>query len=80
MTEHEASARVAYAAICGQPERRWSVVRRPEPGVWYDFFDPATGKYGQCCMGEDWNWKQDPRGERPVILEYYRGRKRERSA
>lgn len=79
MTEHESTAIRSYAAICGQPAGRWSVVTGPEPGRWYDFFDPDTGRYGQCCLGEDGTWKQDPRGSRPVILEY-RGRKVARSA
>jgi hypothetical protein len=75
VTDHEDEARERYAALSGRPPLRWSVVDRPEPDFWYDFFDPATGKYGQCRMGPDGRWSQAPRGEQPVVLRYRDPRK-----
>lgn len=54
----------------GKPEEHFRVVESVTPGIWYDWADVETGKVGQCRMGENWAWVQDPRGERPVILAY----------
>ena len=40
------------------------------PGVWYDFADPRTGRYGQCQLRADGTWVQPPRGDAPVVLEW----------
>jgi hypothetical protein len=59
MTEHQIEARHRYAATCDLPVNRWKVIP-PDlvvPGYWYDWCDPATGKYGQCCMGDGGAWK-----------------------
>lgn len=77
MTEHQADARRRYAEIFRSPEKLWTVVCRPQPGCWYDFLDPETGKCGQCLMGEDGRWKQAPLGVQPVILAFRKGRRRE---
>lgn len=68
MTDSE-QARAAYAKICGRLPECWRVVQKPEVGTWYDFYDNATGKYGQCMMRAN-GWHQAPRGENPTILLY----------
>lgn len=78
ITPHESEARRRFAALTQQPESRWTIVSKIEIGMWYDFYCPITGKYGQCCMGENGAWKQDPRGERPVILWWHDPRKKRR--
>ena len=67
-TDHERAARERYASLTGQPAGRWHAVVYQVPEFWYDFFDPATGKYGQCRLATDGSWHQVPRGEQPVIL------------
>lgn len=39
-----------------------------EPETWHDFMD-LHGKIGQCFRRADGTWKQDPRGESPVIIQ-----------
>jgi hypothetical protein len=69
-TPHELEARRRYARICGRPVCRFRVEHCPVPEFLYDFFDPATGKYGQCRLDFDGRWSQAPLGEQPVVLEY----------
>jgi hypothetical protein len=71
LTDHETAARDQMAARLNKPAARWTVVDRPEPGVWYDFSDPATGLVGQCRMSLDGTWMQDPRGQQPVVFAYH---------
>lgn len=67
-------ARRRYAAVCREPAERWRPVA--DAGdvrhLAVDFFDPATGRYGQA-LGR-WlvggAWAQPPLGERPVLLVY----------
>lgn len=79
LTEHEGKARDQLAARVGQPAARWTVVDRPELGIWYDFSDPATGLVGQCMMNLDGTWKQDPRGQQPVVFCFRHPRRRKRA-
>jgi hypothetical protein len=70
LTLHEAQAVLSCAEVSGKPVHCFRVVHRPEPETWYDWFDPETGKYGQCRMGRDGRWLQAPRGVQPVVLAY----------
>lgn len=70
MTEQQRLARDRFAALSGANPENWRVVEQPEIGVWYDFFDVATGRYGQCRLGPGGVWKQAPLGDAPVILGY----------
>jgi hypothetical protein len=69
----ELEARIRFAKTTNQSANRWQVIRSPVPGVWYDFFDVTTGKYGQCMLSADGTWHQEPRGVLPVILAYRAG-------
>lgn len=75
LLSQQQEARRRFAGHAQEPEARWVFISDPVPGFWYDFLDVATGRYGQCCMGEAGRWKQPPLGERPTLLEY-QGRKR----
>ncbi len=70
MTRYQEEARAGFAALLGKPVEQWRIAASINIGDWYDFFDPTTGKYGQCSMGEFGTWRQAPLGYRPVILEY----------
>lgn len=68
-TDHQAFARALFASHFGQSSNLWRVIVNPEPGIWYDWADPETGKIGQCCLAESGKWKQAPLGNQPVVLE-----------
>jgi hypothetical protein len=70
LTPHESAARSAYARLAGRPVQHYRVVHRPEIEMWYDWYDVDTRKGGQCRMGVDGRWVQEPRGKQPVILAY----------
>ena len=70
MNNNEAAE--AYAKIAGRNSAGWRPIKEPVPGVWYDFYDLATGKFGQCLKNEDGTWHQAPRGNDPTMLEFNR--------
>jgi hypothetical protein len=71
LSKQENAARNLMAKRLNKPAPRWTVVLHPEPGVWYDFSDMATGQVGQCRMALDGTWLRPPRGTRPVLFEYH---------
>lgn len=71
MSEHEVASRAYLAFLCGMPPERWTVVRGPTPGVWYDFADAESELVGQCKIDRfTGGWVQPPRGYAPVVLEF----------
>lgn len=79
------AARERYAAVCRQPAADWKPIE-DTPGarmLMLDFCDPATGRYGQALGRwlEGGDWRQEPLGERPVLLCYdpARGRRQKRA-
>lgn len=80
-TDPEAREAVArYAAVCRKPAAWWAAVQDTADvrHLAVDFFDPATGRYGQALgsWAEGGPWRQAPLGERPVLLFYLRGGER----
>lgn len=67
-------ARARYAALTGKDPSCWEIVTGVAVGTWYDFYDLATGRYGQCMMVAAGGWHQAPRGDAPTILAYRRGK------
>lgn len=51
-------------------QTHWKVIAKLQQEFWYDWVDPDEAKVGQCMLGADGNWHQNPLGERPVILAY----------
>lgn len=72
MTPRETSARAQLSNAARRPATEWAVVRAPEPGIWYDFAHPETGKVGQCKRNED-GWTQAP-PEGAVVFAWEGGR------
>ena len=57
-----------YAEVTQYPADMFVWVEEPEPNVWYDFYDLATGRYGQCCLRESGVWEQEPLGLFPSLI------------
>jgi len=72
MSAHERDAVTLYSGLARTaPQWHWPVTEIVA-GVMYDWADPATGKVGQCWTDEGGKWLQAPKGQDPVILEYWR--------
>lgn len=56
-----------YAETANQPADMFVWVDDPQVGVWYDFYDLATQKYGQCRL-TDTGWEQEPLGLFPSLI------------
>lgn len=77
MTNEQQKARSAYARLRHAKPREWRIVQKPASDTWYDFYDLATGKHGQCRSNIDGKgWAQEPRGKNPTILAWRGKRKR----
>ena len=71
-TDHERAALRLIESRQGARGGPWIPVRTPQPGVWYDWANPATGQVGQCRCNRD-GWSAAPWGERPVVLAWVQG-------
>lgn len=66
----------ALAIICEQSNKpkakknHWKVIAKPKYGTWYDWVDVPNAKVGQCLIGEDGHWRQDPLGDDPILVAY----------
>ncbi len=56
-----------YAEVTNYPADMFVWVEDPQVGVWYDFYDLATQKYGQCKLTET-GWAQEPLGLFPALI------------
>lgn len=56
-----------YAEKTNTPADAFMWIDKPVTGCWYDFYDLATQKYGQCRLGPD-GWAQEPRGLFPALM------------
>lgn len=58
-----------YAELTNQPPDKFVWVDNPQVGVWYDFYDLTSRKYGQCKLNEK-GWEQEPLGVFPALIAY----------
>ena len=58
-----------YAELVNQPPDKFRWEDDPQVGVWYDFYDLTSRKYGQCKLNEK-GWEQEPVGVFPALIAY----------
>lgn len=56
-----------FAEKTNTPADAFVWVDKPVTDCWYDFYDLATRKYGQCRLGPD-GWAQEPCGLFPTLM------------